>query len=141
MKTIAFFATILLLASCGLSEKERTAFLQAQKAKDDSARMADIQRLKDAETFRSALSDSLAAYSTLVAHQQESLTRLRAVIYTANDELTELKQSPQARETQVRKQEQKIQSLVVEQISLQASLEHNQAQITQIRSQLTTARR
>lgn len=141
MKPIAIFASVLLLASCGLNEKERTALLQAQKAKDDSAKTAEIQRLKDAETFRSALSDSLAAYSTLVAHQQDALNKLRTVIYSANDELTELRQSPQARESQVRKQEQKVQSLVVEQISLQASLEHTQAEITQIRSQLTTARR
>jgi hypothetical protein len=142
MRTIALCAFVLSLTSCGLSEQERTAVLQAQKAKDDSIRMADLQRLKDAATFRSALSDSLSAYTTLLAHQQEALTRLRAVIYAANDELTRIRESHPGQTSKAQeKQEQKVQSLLVEQISLQAALEHSQAAIAQIRSQLTPAHR
>ncbi|MBS1604610.1 MAG: hypothetical protein JST42_18235 [Bacteroidetes bacterium] len=141
MKLIALFAPLLILASCGLSEKEKTALLQEQKAKDDSTRTAELQRLKDAQQFRSALSDSLTAYNTLVARQQKDLAQLRATIYAAKDALSGIKQSHSDQSSQVQQQEQKIQSLLVQQISLQASLEHNQAEITRIRSQLTTARR
>jgi len=138
MKLIAI-ASILLLASCGPSENEKIALLQAQKAKDDSIRTADIQRLKDAELFRAALSDSLTAYTTILTRQQNELTHLNAVIYAANDEMAEIKNS--GRETQVRNQELKVQSLLVQQISLQASVQHSQVEINQIKKQLAAARR
>jgi len=148
MKPITLFTSILLLtscglvlSSCGLSEKERTALLEVQKAKDDSIRMAEIQRLKDAEQFRSTLSDSLAAYTALLTRQQKDLAQLRTAIYAANDELSEIKQSHSDQTPQVQKQEMKIQSMLVQQISLQSSVEHLQSEITQIRSQLATAKR
>jgi len=141
MKLIVF-VSMLLLASCGSNEKEKIAQLQAQKAKDDSIRTADIQRLKDAELFRSALRDSLTAYTTLLTQQQNALTRLRTAIYTANDEMDQIKEARSGRSSkEVRNQELKIQSLLVEQISLQASLEHCQVAINEIKSQLATARR
>ena len=141
MKPTTLLIAILLLASCGPSEKEKIALLQAQKAKDDSTRIAEIQRLKDAEVFRSALSDSLSAYNTLLARQQKDLAQLRTAIYAANDELSEIKQSHPDQAPQVQKQELKIQSMLVQQISLQSSAEHLQSEIAQIRSQLATARR
>jgi len=108
--------------------------------------MADIQRLKDAQVERSALADSLAAYTALLARQQKALNQLRTAIYTANDELTQIKQSHSGQtgrdwETQVHKQEGKIQSLVVQQITLQSEFEHNQSEIAQIKSQLSMASR
>jgi hypothetical protein len=141
IKPIALFVPLLLLAACGLSEKEKTALLQVQKAKEDSIRTAEIQRLKDAAQYRSSLSDSLSAYNTLVARQQKDLAQLRTAIYAAKDALSELQQSHSDQSPQVQRQEMKIQALLVQQISLQASLEHNQAEMTQIRSQLTTAKR
>ncbi|WP_431213579.1 hypothetical protein ACQ86N_01265 [Puia sp. P3] len=142
MKLIAFFISLLLLASCGPSEKEKIALLQAQKAKDDSAHTAEMQRFKDAEVFRSTLCDSLAAYSALLTRQQSTLTQLRTAIYTANDELTEIKTSHAGQPSHDQeKQELKIQSLIVQQITLQSEMQHNQAEISQIKSQLATAKR
>jgi chromosome segregation ATPase len=148
MKPISLLTFILLLASCGLlltscglGEKEKTARLQEQKAKDDSLHIAELQRLKEAESFRSALNDSLSAYTAQLTHQQHDLAQLRTAIYAANDELSEIKQSHPDQAPQVQRQEMKIQSMLVQQISLQSSAEHLQAEITQIRSQLATARR
>jgi hypothetical protein len=140
MKTTLIFAvaTLLLLASCGPSEQEKIAQLQVQKAKNDSLRIAGIQSLKDAKLLRAALSDSLAAYTTLLDHQQKELIKLRTTLLAANDDLTELKQSNSGRTQQVQNQELKIQSFVVQQITLVSSMEHSQAQIAQIKSQLTT---
>jgi hypothetical protein len=140
MKPTVLFASLLLLASCGPGEKERIAQLQAQKVKEDSVRIAEIQRLKDAEAFRSALNDSLTAYNTLVTQQQNALAQLRTAIYAANDELSQIRESSPGRD-QVQRQELKIQSLIVQQITLQSAMQHSQAEIKQIRSQLTPASR
>jgi hypothetical protein len=140
MKPTLLFASLLLLASCGLSEREKMAQLQAQKVRNDSIRIADVQRLKDAEAFRSALNDSLTAYNTLVTQQQNALNQLRATIYAANAELSQIKEF-RSGQGQVQKQELKIQSLIVQQITLQSAMQHSQAEIKQILSQLATARR
>lgn len=146
MKPIFIFAALLLLASCGPGEKEKTALLQAQKLRNDSIRTADIQVLKDAQAQRSSLSDSLTAYAALLTRQQKQLIQLRAALNAANDELIQIKQfhsgrTPDDQETQVHNQEMKVQSLLVQQISLQSDFEHNQSEITQIKAQLATASR
>ena len=89
----ALLATIILATSCGLSEKEKVAILQAQQAKDDSIRVAQIKQVKDEDAQRSALGDSLSAYNTLLIRQQNALVQLRTAIYTANDEMTQIKAS------------------------------------------------
>ncbi|HEX3934269.1 MAG TPA: hypothetical protein VHW43_06290, partial [Puia sp.] len=111
-----FLATILLATSCGLSQKEKIDLLQAQQAKDDSIRVAQIKQVKDDEAQRTVLGDSLSAYNALLARQQSALVQLRTAIYTANDEMTQIKafhlgRLPKDRETQVQSQELKIQSL------------------------------
>jgi len=146
MKPIALFSALLLLASCGPGVKEKTALLQAQKTRNDSIRTADIQVLKEAQAQRSALGDSLTAYTKMLTRQQSGLVHLKAALYSANQELTRIKQfhsgrTPQELETQVHNQELKIQSLLVDQISLQSEMEHNQSEIAQIKAQLATASR
>lgn len=146
MKQIILLVAVVSLASCGLSEKEKTALLQAQKAREDSIRTADIPRLKDVQAQRSALSDSLASYNALLTRQQKGLIQLRSAIYNANDELVQIKKfrsgrTPDEQETQVHNQEMKIQSLLVKQITLQSEMEHNQSEIAQIKAQLVTASR
>jgi chromosome segregation ATPase len=86
-------------------------------------------------------SDSLSAYTTMLNHQQSELTKLRPILLAANDELTQLKQSNPGRDPHVQDLELKVQSLVVQQISLESSVEHSQAEIAQIKSQLATASR
>jgi hypothetical protein len=146
MKPRYLLVTIIFLASCGQSEKERTALLQAQKTRNDSILAANIQGLRDAGLQRSALGDSLTACTALLARQQKELAKIRTELIDANDELTRLRQTHPGRTTpdrepQVQNQELKIQSLLVRQISLQSELEHNQAGITQLKAQLATASR
>jgi hypothetical protein len=141
----AFLATILLTTSCGLSQKEKNDLLQAQQAKDDSICVAQIKQVKDENAQRSALGDSLSAYNTLLAHQQSALVQLRTTIYTANDEMTQIKafhlgRLPKDRETQVQNQELKIQSLILEQSNLQTAMQHSLQEISQIKSELAAGK-
>ena len=103
-------ATMLLAASCGLSEKDKIALLQAQQAKDDSIRVAQIKQVKDEDALKSALSDSLSACTRLFNLQQNAMIQLRTSIYTANDEMTQIKafhfgRLPKDRDDQIRNQE------------------------------------
>ncbi len=121
-------AILFLAASCGLSNKEKTSLLQAQQAKDDSIRVAQIKQVKDEEAFKTALEDSLADYKNLLNAQQNTLIQLRTTIYTANDEMTHIKsfhfgRMPQDKENQIRAQELKIQSLLMQQTNLQMTIQ------------------
>jgi hypothetical protein len=66
-------AALLLAASCGLNQDEKTSLLQAQQAKDDSIRVAQINHVKKTEALKSALGDSLAFYNALLSRLQNSL--------------------------------------------------------------------
>jgi len=141
---LAFSATILLATSCGLRDKEKTAILQAQQAKDDSLRVAQIKQVKDQDALRSALRDSLSAYTTLLDRQQNAMVQLRTSLYTANDDMTQIKafhlgRLPQDREAQVKNQELKIQSLILEQSKLQTSIQHSTEEIVQLKSEMGRA--
>jgi hypothetical protein len=141
----ALLATIILSTSCGLSEKEKVALLQAQQAKDDSIRAAQIKQVKDEDAQRTALGDSLSAYNALLTRQQSALVQLRTAIYTANDEMTQIKafhlgRLPKDQETQVQNQELKIQSLILEQSNLQTAMQHSFQEIAQIKTELAAAK-
>ncbi len=140
--TLAALSAVLVLAtSCGLSEKDKTTLLQAQQAKDDSIRVAQIKQVKDEQALKSALGDSLSAYNDLLERQQRSLVLLRTNIYTANDEMTQIKafhfgRMPQDKENQIRAQELKIQSLIMAQTNLLAAIEHTTEAVRGIRNEL-----
>jgi hypothetical protein len=145
MILVALSATILLTTSCGISDKEKTALLQAQQAKDDSIRVAQIKQVKDEETLKSALGDSLSAYNNLLLRQQNALIQLRTDIYTANDEMTQIKsfhfgRMPQDKEIQIRNQELKIQSLIMTQTNLVSAIEHSTETIKAIRNELAISK-
>jgi hypothetical protein len=148
MKSItlaALSAALLFATSCGLSEKDKTALIQAQQAKDDSIRVAQIKQVKDAEALKSALGDSLSACNDLLGRQQNALVLLRTNIYTANDEMTQIKafhfgRMPQDKENQIRSQELKIQSLVMAQSNLLTAIAHTTETIRGIRNELAIAK-
>ena len=140
----AFSATILLATSCGLRDKEKTAILQAQQAKDDSLRVAQIKQVKDQDALRSALRDSLSTYTTLLDRQQNAMVQLRTTLYTANDDMAQIKafhlgRLPKDREAQVQSQELKIQSLILEQTKLQTSIQNSTEEIAQLKSEMGRA--
>jgi hypothetical protein len=141
----ALSAVLLSVTSCGLSEKEKTALLQAQQAKDDSIRVSQIKQVKDEEALKSALGDSLSAYNDLLGRQQNALVLLRTNIYTANDEMTQIKafhlgRMPQDKENQIRAQELKIQSLIMAQSNLLTAIAHTTETIRGIRDELAIAK-
>lgn len=141
MMLVVLSATILFATSCGLSEKEKTELLQAQQAKDDSIRTAEIKQVKDEDALKSALGDSLSRYKNLLDLQQNTLIQLRANLYTANDEMTQVKafhfgRLPQARENDIRNQELKIQSLMLAQTNLQAAIKNTTEKINAIKIEL-----
>jgi hypothetical protein len=115
-------AATLLAASCGLSEKEKIAIVQAQKAKSDSLHVAEIKALKDEETYRASLRDSLTKYTTLLTRQQTALTRLRS-------QMQQTGEGP------------KLESLKLEQINLQFAIQHSTDQISQLQRGLSIAKR
>lgn len=145
MMLLAFSAITILATSCGISDKEKTALLQAQQAKDDSIRVAQIKQVKDEEALRSALGDSLSVYNNLLGRQQNALIQLRTEIYTANDEMTQIKsfhfgRMPQDKENQIRNQELKIQSLIMAQSNLQQAIQTTTEKITAIKAELEIAK-
>jgi hypothetical protein len=122
-------------------ENQKTAQLQAQRAKDDSIRIAQIRQIKETEILKSSLEDSLASYKSLLGRQQNLLIQLRTTIYTANDDMTQIKafhlgRLPQTREMEVRNQELKIQSLIMQQSSLQEDVQHSTNKISQISAEI-----
>jgi hypothetical protein len=138
---LALSLAIILNSSCGLNEKEKAAILKAQQAKDDSIRVAQVQQIKNEEGLRSALRDSLSAYTALLNRQQNALIQLRTDIYTANDEMMQIKafhfgRLPQDREAQIRNQELKIQNLILEQSNLQTGIQHSMQELSEIKSDL-----
>jgi hypothetical protein len=140
LSVMAVFAT-----SCGLSEKEKTEILQAQQTKDDSIRVAEIQKVKDEDALRSAFSDSITNYNNILVRQQNALVQLRTSIYMANDEMTQIKafhlgRLPQDKETQINSQELKIQTLVLQQSNLQTAIQHTVESIARLKSELVVAR-
>ena len=144
MKRILIFSlTAAAIAASGycLLENQKTAQLQAQKAKDDSIRIAQIRQIKETEILKSSLEDSLASYKSLLGRQQNALIQLRTSIYTANDDMTQVKafhlgRLPQTREMEVRNQEIKIQSLIMQQSSLQEDVQHSMNKISQISAEI-----
>jgi hypothetical protein len=141
----AFAATILFTAACGLSTKEKIAIQQAQQAKDDSIRLAQINQVQYEAALQAALKDSLSSYTALLARQQTALIQVRTAIYTANDEMTQIKgfhlgRLPQDRENQIQNQELKIQTLLLQQTNLQTAMQQTLDQITRLKSALTASR-
>lgn len=138
-------AATVMLASCGISEKDKTALLQAQQAKDDSTRLVQIQQVKAEDTERSALRDSLSSNTTFLAREQNALVQLRTSIYMANDEMTQIKafhfgRLPKDRGAQIQNQEVKIQTLLLQQTNLQKAIQHTTAAIAQLKIALASAR-
>jgi len=113
---IAAVAT-LLATSCGPSASEKIALLQAQKAKNDSVRIAELKALKEEDAYKASLRDSLTAYSDLLTRQQKSLAQLRANSLASNDQLSPTK--------------------IVELTNLRFAIQHSQDQISQLRYQLS----
>jgi hypothetical protein len=137
--TLLFATGIVLAASCGLNQKDKTALIIAQQAKDDSIRMADINEIKKTEALKAALNDSLTFHTALLNRQQNALVLNKTSLYTANDEMTQIQgfhlgRPPQTREQQIHDQELKIQSLLLDQQKLQAAIR----QSTEAVSALTT---
>jgi hypothetical protein len=136
-------ATAVLVASCGLSEKERTALIQRQKEIDDSIHLADINKAKEIEKEKSALSDSLAYYSVLISQQKNALAHNRASLYTANDQMTQIKsfqlgRLPGDRESQIHNQELYIQTLLIQQDSIQTVIRSSMDKTSQIKTELVS---
>lgn len=132
-------AATLLAVSCGPTEKEKETILQAQKAKEDSVRIAEVRAIRDEEAYKATLRDSLAAYNALLPGRQAALVQIRADIYAANDRLNQLKATLSSREheTLIREQESKIQCLIVQQTDLQSAIDHYKNEIAKIRRTLS----
>jgi hypothetical protein len=134
---------IFLIVSCGLSQNEKSALLNAQKAKDDSIRVAAVTQVKKTDSLKSSLNESIIFYTSLLGRQQSALILNKTAIYTANDEMTQIQafhvgRTPQEREQQVAAQELKIQSLVSLQASLQTAIQQNIDKISAFRIQLSS---
>jgi hypothetical protein len=119
--------------------------LQTQRAKDDSIRVAQIKQVKDEEALKTALGDSLSASNSLFVRQQNALVQLRTEIYTANDEMTQIKgfhfgRMPQDRENQIRNQELKIQSLMMTQTNLLVAIDHTTETIRGLKNELAISK-
>jgi hypothetical protein len=141
----ALSAILFLASSCGLTDKEKTAFLQAQQAKDDSIRIAQIKQVKEEEFQKAALGDSLATFKNLLTRQQNDLILLRTNIYAANDEMAQIKafhfgRMPKDKEYQIRIQELKIQSLIMAQANLQADIQNTSEKIRTIKTELEVSK-
>ncbi len=139
--TLISAAAFVWAASCGLNQKDKTALLIAQQAKDDSIRMEDIDQLKKTEVLKASLNDSLTFYTDLLNRQQNALVLNKTSIYTANDEMTQIQsfhlgRLPQTRDQQVHDQELKIQSLVLDQQKLQAGIRESAEAISALRTRL-----
>ena|SRR5579863_5392901 len=135
--------TALLIASCGLNEKEKASLLARQKEIDDSTHLAEINKVKEVEKEKSALSDSLAYYSTLVSQQKNALAHNRASLYTANDQMNQIKsfqlgRLPGDRESQIHNQELYIQTLLIQQDSIQTAIRGSMGRASQIRTDLVS---
>jgi major membrane immunogen (membrane-anchored lipoprotein) len=151
MKPILLVAlsAVALLVACGISDKEKVAIQQAQQAHDDSVRTAQISQVKQAdaekvtlddstrtaqiaeakkaEAEKAALNDSLSVHTALLNQEQDALVRIRTAIYTANDEMVQIKgfhfgRLPKDREAQIQAQELKIQTLLLEQTKIQSAI-------------------
>lgn len=139
--TLALSMATILATSCGLKEKEKISLLQAQKAKDDSIRIAAVNQEKATEALKSALQDSIVFYTAFLGRQQNMLIQSRTSIYTANDEMTQIKsfhlgRLPQTRDAQIRDQELKIQTLIMGQTNLQAAIQRNLDEISRLKAEL-----
>jgi energy-converting hydrogenase Eha subunit H len=140
--TLLSVAAAFIAISCGLSQNQKTALLDAQKAKDDSIRIAAIGQVKKTEALKSSLGDSINFYVELLNRQQNSLILNKTAVFTANDEMTQIQafhlgRTPQQRDQQVRDQELKIQTLVSQQPSLQTAIQQITYKIYNFKSQLT----
>src|ERR1700722_7949099 len=127
------------VGSCGLNEKEKDALLEHQKAVDDSIHLAELNKVKEVEKEKSALSDSLAYYSILIGQQKNVLAHNRAAVYTANDQMNQIKsfqlgRLPGDRESQIHNQELYIQTLLIQQDSIQTAIRGSMDRASQIRT-------
>lgn len=141
---LAVAATLLVTASCGLSNKEKLAIEEAQRANDDSIRLAEIKQARYEDSLRTAWRDSLFGCNALLNREQTALIQLRSAIYTANDEMTQIKgfhfgRLPQERETEIQNQELKIQTLLLQQTNLQIAIQETMKQISHLKFELTAA--
>ncbi len=139
--TLVSAAAVLLAFSCGLSQDQKASLLKAQKAKDDSIRVAQIDQVKETESLRSALGDSLVFYTALLSRQQNGLILNKTNLYTANDEMTQIKafhmgRTPELREQQISDQELKIQTLLSQQTLLETAIQQNTDKISGFRTRL-----
>jgi hypothetical protein len=139
--TLVSATAVFLAASCGMNQNEKTSLLKAQKAKDDSTRVAQINYVKKVESLKSALGDSLAFYINLLSRQQNGLILINTALYTANDDMTQIQafhlgRLPQTREQQVRDQELKIQGLLSQQTFLQTAIQQSTSKISAFKTQL-----
>jgi len=135
--------TAILVASCGLNEKEKASLLARQKEIDDSTHLAEINKVKEVEKEKTALSDSLVYYSTLISQQKNALAHNRASLYTANDQMTQIKsfqlgRLPGDRESQIHNQELYIQTLLIQQDSIQTAIRGSMDMASQIRTDLVS---
>lgn len=143
--TISVFllATTILASSCGLNEKEKAALIQRQKGIDDSIHLAELDKAKEIQKAKMALSDSLAYYSTLISQQKNALAHNRASLYTANDQMTQIKsfqlgRLPGDRESQIHNQELYIQTLLIQQDSIQTAIRSSMDRASQVRTDLVS---
>lgn len=139
--TLISAVAIVLAASCGINQKDKTALIVAQQAKDDSIRIADIDQLKKTEALKVSLNDSLTFYTALLNKQQNALFLNRTSLYTANDEMTQIQgfhlgRLPQTREQQVHDQELKIQALILDQQKLQLAIRESTNAISALQIRL-----
>jgi hypothetical protein len=139
--TIALAATTILAVSCGLSENEKLSIIQIQQAKDDSIRVAEINHVRKTDALKAVLRDSLAFYTTLLGRQQNYLNLNKTSLFTANDEMAQIQafhlgRLPQTRDQQVHDQELKIQSLLTQQANIQAAIQYDLDEISQVKARL-----
>jgi hypothetical protein len=135
-------AIAILVSSCGLNEKEKTALVERQKKIDDSTHLAEVNKLKELQREKATLSDTLAYYSNLVTQQKNSLAHTRASVYTANDQMAQIKsfqlgRTPAERESQIHNQELYIQTLLLQQDSIQTAIWSSTNIVSKVRTKLT----
>ena len=139
--TLVSATAVFLAFSCGLSQDQKTSLLKAQKAKDDSIRVAQVDQVKETESLRSALGDSLVFYTALLSRQQNGLILNKTNLFTANDEMTQIKvfhmgRTPEMREQQISDQELKIQTLLSQQTLLEVAIQQNTDKISAFKTRL-----
>ena len=122
--------------------------LQEQHAKDDSVKAVALEQLgkedarkEDEAVFKLKLADSLKQYTEFLTRERGFLIQLNASLYTANDEMNNIKQFHfgrlnQVREAQIRSQVIVIQNLQQQQLNLQSNITMAQDGINRVNAEL-----